>query len=141
MSDQAHWVEVNRLWGAIKRDYLAAVEIMAGFRPLDDAAQARSKRIRRNWDGLCDLDIDVAARLHHGFEQMWMGLSRRGNPNDPVEHHMRQLKEVVGIATIGRDANPDTDVGTLGELIQMGEDAIRKQIDDDLADRGEENAQ
>ena len=47
---------------------------------------------------------------------------------------MRQLAELVGTATIAREANPCTEAETLGELPGFsGEEEICRQVDEDTS--------
>lgn len=130
MKDEAHWIEVDRLWRAIKRDALVSVEHFAG---LDvDSDGKRWKRLLRNWDALCAHDIDMASRLAHGWSELDRSLSKHGDPAGPSAHNLRQLTEILGVAEIGRVANPDAEVETLGELHRMGLDAIRRDVEEGL---------
>ncbi|MDP9335234.1 MAG: hypothetical protein M3Q30_18280 [Actinomycetota bacterium] len=123
-----HWVEVERLWRAIKRDVLFVVELSAGFQKLDDAANKRAQRLSRNWRHLCELDMDIAAAFAHGFREMSMIASTDG----VWERTHQKMNEVIELARIGREANPDAEVQTLGELVELAEEAIRREINDDL---------
>jgi hypothetical protein len=55
-----------------------------------------------------------------------------GDPGGPADHGPRRLSAVAELAKMGREANPDTDAQTLGELVELGEQAIRDDIDQDL---------
>lgn len=127
--DEAHWREANRLWRAVKRDYLTAVEMIGGQRELDNA---RLRRLEDNWNALCALDIRVASRLAHGFEQLDGIIQRHGDPTGPDAHNLRQMQEAVEIARLGREANPEAEVDTVGELYALGEEEIRRQVDDEF---------
>lgn len=129
MSDQ-HVEDIERLWRALRRDLGNAVLEMAGF--LDSTTAIN--RFEKNWAKLCDLDLDVAAKLYHGIEEVSMTAARLGKSNSPAQHALRQMDEVPGMAEIARAKNPDVVVSTLGELIKLGEVSIRREID---ADTGE----
>ena len=128
-----HWDAVERLWRTLKRDLLASVEEFAGFREAvkgdDTHVLPRTARFERNWTRLCELDIDVAERIYHGLEEVSSLAGRLGMPNSPSEHSLRLAQEITGLAQLGRSANPDVDVRTLGELVELGEAALRREVD------------
>jgi hypothetical protein len=37
------------------------------------------------------------------------------------------------MVTLAREANPDAEVETLGELLGLGEEEVRRQVDDDTS--------
>jgi len=118
--------EIERLWRAVKRDYFGVVVDVAGLRTFD---QRRFERLRRNWIDLCKLDGDLAAHLAHGFEEVDEIIQRPGGVEAPFDRNTRTMAELVGVARIGRHANPDADVQTLGELVQLGEEVIAQELE------------
>lgn len=130
--EAAHYAEVNRLWRAVKRDFFVAVERVGGLNTTDPR-HTRLKRLQRNWEALCELDVDIAASLYHGLNELAMSFARHGQVNSPMDRHSQQLDELVGIIKIGREANPDAVVTTAGELYKLGEEAIRREIEDGLS--------
>lgn len=128
--------EIERLWRAFRRDLSTTILLFGGF--TDDRKAA--DRLTKNWARLCELDLDIAALIHHGVEQVSCITGRIGEPNSPSEHHLRGLQELVGMATIARDANPDAEVETLGELVALGEKEIQRQVEGDtLPGKGTRN--
>lgn len=117
--------ELERLWRALRRDLANAVLEMSGFREGTVAVD----RFEKNWVKLCDLDLDIAANLYHGIDQIHMLAGRLGKPNSPADHALRKLKEIVGLAGIGREQNPNAEVRTVGELVALGEQAVRDEVD------------
>ncbi|MGH3484750.1 MAG: hypothetical protein ACRDPQ_16145 [Nocardioidaceae bacterium] len=120
MNDDAHWDEVERLWRLCRRDLGAAIKEMAGYQ--DGRAW---DRLVKNWKALCDLDLDVAAALYHGIEQVQMAMSKNG----VTEHRHAQMRGTLGVLEIGRQANPDAETQTVGELYDLGKRAISDDID------------
>src|SRR5262245_50890612 len=110
MTDEEHWDEVERLWRAIRRDFHSAVEEVGG---LSDRHDRALRRLMRNWDTLCVLDIGVAAHLWHGFSEIAGVMGKHGDPTGPWAHRHRGFQEILGVITVGRDANPDTPVETV----------------------------
>ena len=129
MTNEEHYDEVDRLWRAVKRDLSSAIMEFAGFQ--DGKAL---DRLAKNWDKLCELDLDVAGRLYHGVEQVHMRMARNDKPNSPADHQLRQMSELVGMATIAREKHPDADVKALGELLSLGEKSIQEEIDAETGD-------
>ena len=132
MMDQAHWTEVERLWSAVKRDYFSVAEVFAGSDRLpEDEKDRRLRRLERNWNELCDLDLDVASGLHHGVNEVSMLLAGYDRPDGgPATRHDQRLKEALGVSKLGRDANPGADADTLGELYELGEEELRRAADE-----------
>jgi hypothetical protein len=120
----------EQLWRAVKRDVLRMVEDCSGlFVSVHDGTPRdggkAGKRLERNWMALCRKNPDVAAQLYHGFEQLQLLLSE----SPASERYQQQLGELLGVVKIGREANPDVQVETLGELVDLGEEAIRGEVD------------
>ena len=86
------------------------------------------EHFERNWDKLCDLDIEIAGALYHGVEQIQMAMARDGRVTEQQE---REHREITGVIKIARDKHPDVKVETLSELIDLGERAIQDEIDDE----------
>lgn len=126
MATTEHYVELDRLWRAVKRDVFFQAEL--SFRGLDDAAQARCHRMYRNWQKLCDLDLDVADRLAHGLEDV-AGVLSSGRV---LEHRWPGLRERSGMERIAREVDPDIEERHRAELVALAEDAIRREIDDEV---------
>jgi hypothetical protein len=129
MTRDAHYAEADRLWQAIKRDYFREVEVFAGAREVD---AGREKRFLKNWDALCTLDLDIASTVWHGLKEVEVMFGRMGEPNSPADHNLRQLGEFVEVLSKGREANPDAVVKTAGELYALGEEAIRREVENDF---------
>ncbi len=60
--------------------------------------------------------------------------SRLGEPDSPVDHRRRQFEEMLGVMEIGREANPEVEVETTGDLFRLGQEEIQRQIEDDFGD-------
>jgi hypothetical protein len=123
-----HYEELGDLWQRCGRDLSSAIHEAAGF---CDSTEALD-RLTENWKQLAELDLDVAAMLYHGIEQVQIVMARRGgdpSPSDRAEHH---LKEVLGMATIAREKYPDAQVDTLEELLDLGDKAIQDEIDNEF---------
>lgn len=123
MTDE-HTEELNRLWRAIKRDLSSSILEFAGFK--DGNA---FDRLMKNWDKFCDLNLDAAASIHHGIEQIEMAMARHGRPNSPSDHRLRQMSELVGLADIAREKYPDAPAETVRDLVGLAETAIADEID------------
>lgn len=132
MKDEAHWIEVDRLWSAVKRDYCSVVEVFAGIDRLpEEEKDRRLRRLGRNWNKLCDLDLDVASGLHHGVNEVSRMLAGFERPDGgPATRHGQRLVEALGVAELGREANPGAEVNTLGELYELGEEELRRAADE-----------
>ena len=132
---EVHRREVERLWRAVRRDYFSSLEIVAGIAAFEPD---RLRRFERNWEKLCHLDINTAACLTHGFAEMNEMIQQKADgPNGPDERLSQWMSEMKGVAEIGRAANPDADVHTLGEIIELGEAAIEaevERVDDELGE-------
>lgn len=123
-------LEVYRLWRLLKRDLGGAILYFTGA---DDKADVRAyRRFRKNWIRLCAFDLDVAASIVHGITELSMMMGRNG-PGDRLD---QRLQEIVQVAQMGRDANPDAEVRTVGDLVALGEKAIADEIDADLDEDG-----
>jgi hypothetical protein len=124
-----HCEEAERLWRAFRRDLSASILELAGFR--DGNALSR---LQNTWERICDADLNIAAALYHGVSEVSGMMGRYGEPNSPADHHLRQLQELTGLVTIAREANPSIRVETVGELLSLGEEEIRRQVDDDTSE-------
>ena len=80
---------------------------------------------------LVDLDVAAAAHLHHGFEQIDMMMVQDGRVTN---HHHGEWREILGLAEIARQRHPDANVETVGDLIALGEESIRDEIDTETGD-------
>jgi hypothetical protein len=89
------------------------------------------KRFEKNWDKLCERDLDVAARIHHAINEIQMMTGRYDDPNGPAARQEQRLDEMIGMAQIGRDKHPAAKASTLGELIELAEQSIKDEIDDE----------
>ena len=124
-----HYEEVGRLWQCCGRDLSPAIHEAAGFCNSTEALD----RLTESWKRLAELDLDIAAMLYHGIEQVRIMMAQHGedvSPSDRAEHH---LKEVLGMAAIAREKYPDAQIDTLEELLDLGEKAIHDEIDDELS--------
>lgn len=128
-NDQSVGEQTERLWRAFRRDLSGAILEWTGFE--DGVAGKAIDRLAKTWERLCETNIDVAARILHGVEQIDLMMARNGKPNSPMDHRLRQMQEVVGVATIARDANPDAETETLGDLMRLGDEEIRRQVDEE----------
>lgn len=123
-----HYEEVGRLWQLCGRDLSSAIHEAAGFCESTDALG----RLTENWKQLAELDLDIAAMLYHGIDQVRIMMARDGedvSPSDRAEHH---VKEVLGMVAIAREKYPDAQVETLDELLDLGDKAIQDEIDNEL---------
>jgi hypothetical protein len=126
-----HYEEVGHLWQRCGRDLSSAIHEAAGFCDHTEALD----RLTENWKQLAELDLDIAAMLYHGIEQIQLMMAQRGqdvSPADRAEHH---LKEVLGMAAIAREKYPDAQVDTLEDLLDLGDKAIQQEIDEELGGR------
>ena len=121
--------EIGRLWSAFRRNLTGAILEFMGAQ--DGKA---SERLDKAWARLCEMDLDVAANIYHGVEQVYMLMARHDQPYSPADHHMRQLGELAELVRIGREANPDAEVRTVGELMDLGEKEIQRQVDDETGE-------
>lgn len=116
-----HYEEVGQLWQRCGRDLPAAIYGAAGFA---DNAEALD-RFTENWRRLAELDPDIAALIRHGLARIGSIMAHNG----PAQH---DHKEIVGMVSIAREKYPDAQVNTLEELLDLGDKAIRQEIDDEL---------
>ena len=133
MSDEQHAAETERLWQQIRRDLNSAILFMSGASAADDPSPVA--RLDKNWLKLCEHDLDFAAAIHHGLEQIEGIMARRGKPTSPSDHRLRSLAEVAGLAEIARERYPDAGDLTVGELVRLAQDAIAAEIDDETDPR------
>lgn len=58
------------------------------------------------------------------------------------ERNMQHQQEAVGLMEQGRRANPDTPIETVGDLVELGKQSIKREIDGvlgpDTTDNGTE---
>lgn len=130
-----HYEELDRLWRGITRELSSSILEFAGVK--DGKA---SERLMAKWKELCDHDLDMAAQLYHGIEQIHTAMGLRGKPNSPDEHRMRQLNEIVGMAEIAREKHPEAKADTLNDLMSIADESVRNEIDaetDELGKGGE----
>jgi hypothetical protein len=115
--------ERDKLWAAVKRDYFAAVETVAGVR--SDRDDRRWNRLLANWRALCSLDTDRAATLAHGFHEVYMlfDIDLRG----PAVDESEQLTEVHDALR----AMPNADEEPFRTMYALGEEALQRHIDED----------
>lgn len=132
VKNDQHWEDVDRLWRALRRDLGTAILEGAGVRDGQTLV-----RILSTWERLCEVDLDVAAGIYHGMQQITMAMARHGQVNSPSAHHLGQLSEQVGLAEIGRAKHPEAGAETVGDLIALGEVAIRSEIDAETGDEGQ----
>ena len=125
MTKPQHGSEVDKLMAAIKRDYFAAAETIAGIRI--DEGDRRWKRLLKNWRALCSVDIDVATQLSHGLREVStvFDADHRG----PADSHLHQ-PEIQATADIDRAAN-DAEVDTFAKDYDLAEAALQRRIDED----------
>jgi hypothetical protein len=127
--------EYEDLFRAVKawrRDLAMAVLSFTGVfsSPSYDKAWPR---LHKNWQRICELDLDLAAKLTHGMNQVAAMMDHTNEPNSPVNHRHGMLREYVGMAEFARDRHPDAPTETVGELIDLAIKTIQKEIDEDLA--------
>jgi hypothetical protein len=115
--------ERDKLWAAVKRDYFAAVETVAGIRR--DQDQRRWNRLLTNWRALCSLDTDRAATLAHGFHEVstLFGADVRGPSAD-------QPEQIIEVHDALR-AMPNPDEEPFRKMYALGEEALQRHIDED----------
>ena len=123
----------DQLWRAAKRDVLRSIEHFSGLFDDDDAMeQERFRRLLHNWQRLAQGHPMIAASLAHGFREIAMSFW-----TDEVDQAWTSAQnEVLALATIGRNANPDLPARNLNELVARAEDAIHREIDEDLRQLG-----
>ena len=129
--DEQHRDEVELLVRAFGRDLSGAVFEMAGATQDHEAWD----RLVSTWLQLCDLDLGVAARLYHGVEEVQMWLAHDGRAS---EHRRRGLDEMLDMARLAREQHPDAEVENLGELVDLGNKAVRDEVDQETSDHEEE---
>jgi hypothetical protein len=54
-----------------------------------------------------------------------------GTRRDQRRTNARAFEELIGLAQFGREANPDAEITTVGELLDMGKEAIRRDVEGD----------
>ena len=115
--------ESDKLWAAVKRDYFAAVETVAGIR--SDQDHRRWNRLLTNWRALRSLDTDRAAALAHGFREVSMLFDAdvRGPATD-------QSEEIIEVRDAVR-AMPNSDEEPFRQMYALGEEALQRHIDED----------
>jgi hypothetical protein len=124
-------MRIDKLLKVVQRD-LAPMVLGFGFQ-VEERTRARiATRFQRNWEELCQLDLDAAAAFYHGVREMDLLMARYGQPFSPADQLGRQDDEAGGILEIGRRANPDAQVATLGELYELGQQAIADEINSEL---------
>jgi len=134
--NEKHLEDRERLWEALEGDLSPAILEMAGHPDEGGAVN----RLVETWDKLCDLDLDLAASLYHGVEEIYMMMGKSGAPNSPADHRVRRMDEIVGLIKIAREKHPDAKTKTVGELVDLAEDTIRGEIDDETEGRGEDQS-
>jgi hypothetical protein len=109
--DAEHFEKLERLWRAVRRDFMFSVEIGAGLHP--DVDGKRHRRLWNNWRKLCELDIEIAGRLAQGFTDLAQSLAYMKLEDSlygsPMDKYHEGLDQMLGVASLGRDANPDTE--------------------------------
>lgn len=135
-NEQGDGREVERLWRSVKRDLLAIVELRDVDEPGGDLEHhnRRLGRMLRNWRSLCDLDIGVASFLQHELQEA----ARMLGNEDVTRYQHGKLDELIGVAEMGRRANPGAEVGTVGDLLDLGQEEIERQTDDAVRRFGDE---
>jgi hypothetical protein len=124
MKDSSHVSEIDRLWRAIWRDLGSAVREGAGLQ------EGRAGvRLLSNWDKFCQLDLKTAACIWNSLNELNMVMAKYGDPNGPQVARDRMIGELLGMAKIGRVANPNATCGTLDDFARLGQETIRDEID------------
>ena len=123
-NDDEHRDEVDRLWRSFHRELSSLLE-SARLRKRKKPA----RRLFQTWERLCESDPGAASRVWEVMQGISGKLARFDEPNSPAEHRGRIHDEVIGLMQIGRAANPDAGGQTADELIKLGEQAIRDEID------------
>jgi hypothetical protein len=126
--------ETAQLIRAIRRDLSGAIMLFASSYEDDTLERAAWKRLIRNWDRLCAEDLAVAAGIYHGIDEVRLWLAQYGKPNSPAAYLQGEMNEAVGVMKAGSAANPDARVGTIGELYELGRQAIQDEIERDLTE-------
>jgi hypothetical protein len=131
--------EAMRLWKAVKRDLLSAVESFGALsypgqteEQIQEGFRRRNTRLMKNWAALEALAPEFQELLYHGWEQVETMLGRPQDEAGPMWRGVRELEEMAGVLEIGREANPDAKVETVGDLYTLGEQAIRDEIEEDF---------
>lgn len=130
--DGQHRDEVERLVQAFGRDLSGAVFEMAGATQDHKAWD----RLEATWTQLCDLDLGVAARLYHGVEEVQNWLAQDGRAS---EHRRRGLDEMLDMARLAREQHPDAEVENLSERVDLGNQAVRDEVDRETSDDDEDS--
>ena len=115
--------EVDRLWAAVKRDYFAAIETVAGVRNAED--HRRWNRLLTSWRALCSVDKDRATSLAHGFHEVSMLFD--ADVRGPADDQSEQSTEVHDALR----ALPNADDERFRPMYALGEEALQRRIDED----------
>jgi hypothetical protein len=124
MSDRQE--KTDQLWRAFRRDLSASILELAGARRGNALG-----RLHKTWERLCDTNLDAATAIYHGIKEIEDLTARYGEPNSPADHRLRQMGELTGMIAIAAASNPGIKAWTVGELLALGEEEIRRQVDDD----------
>lgn len=123
--------ELYRLWRAVRRDLGTAILGFAGIGEFNDRAW---KRLCRNWQRLCAADLDTASSIYHGLHEVSAMMALYDKADSPADHQVRELNEIADVVSAGREASPDAEVATAGELYALGEQALRDEVGPDTED-------
>lgn len=128
-SDYDHLEEVKRLREAFKRDRGAWILEAARGQENGDAA----KRLDATMKRLREVDTELISEMNRLTEQAHSAGRHIGDPRSPEAAITGSLREMIGLGRIGYEANPDAEVETLGEILRLGEQEIRRQVDEDTS--------
>jgi hypothetical protein len=127
MSD-GHGEEVERLQEAFKRDLTAWV-LEAATGQVGEAA----KRLFITMKRLCEADVGFALGVDQLVERANATGRLEADPGSLEDDIRRRIFEMIGLARIAYEANPDAGAATLGEVLSLGEAEIRRQVDEDTS--------
>jgi hypothetical protein len=124
--------QADRLLRAFLRDVSSYLRGHLDPAEAEESHKGRYSRMHRSWERLSEASPDVAGFVAHtlasiGSEFAWGSATGERW----AEISGRYADEFLGVAAVGRAANPDAEVRNLGELHALGEAEIQRQIDED----------
>ena len=123
-----HGEEVERLQEAFKRDLTAWV-LEAATGQVGEAA----KRLFITMKRLGEADAGFALCVGQMVERVNATGRLEADPGGPEDDIRRRIFEMIGLARIAYEANPDAGAATLGDVLRFGEQEIHRQVDDDTS--------
>lgn len=128
-SREAGMAEATGHWREVTDELAASIEELAGVIP----GQRSTEALQLAWEQLCRTDLDLAARLYDGVSHLGELMAGHGRPDSPAEHGERRRTEMLGLADIGlvAEALRGSAATTLQDLVELGTQVIREEIDRD----------